>query len=52
MTRPRYRLELEALPDAQDADQRLRGALKVLLRRFRLRCRHVALVADDGEGQR
>jgi len=44
--RPRYELVLEALPAEQDADYRLRGALQVLLRRFRLKCRRVVLVEE------
>ena len=40
------RIDLEALPAALDADYRLKVALKVLLRRFGLRCHRVALVEE------
>jgi hypothetical protein len=46
MTRPRYRLELEALP-GDHPDRRLARGLKYLLRACGFRCRHVALVKED-----
>ena len=49
MKHPRYRLELEALPSEQDADQRLKRLLKFALRSLRLKCRHVSLVEAEQE---
>ncbi len=50
LTRPRYKLILEALPGPLDADLRLKRALKYLLRACGFRCRHVSLVSDRGDG--
>lgn len=50
MTKPQtYRLTLKPLPrpGGPPADVRLRGALKVLLRRFGLRCVHLEWPSDE-----
>lgn len=44
----RYRIELEVVGGG-DPDMRLKLALKSLWRRWRLRCRSIALVRPDGE---
>lgn len=48
--RPRFLLTLEALPPLADeppAELRLRAALKVLLRRFHLRCLRAEEVREE-----
>jgi hypothetical protein len=48
--RPRYRLELEVLPDAVPPAIRLRHVLKRALRDYRLRAVSVEMVAPAASG--
>jgi len=43
----RYRLTLRALPSDAPATVRLRAALKLFLRRFRLRCERIEEVRSE-----